>query len=105
MTDDLLPLWRTSDPETSERAARSVTMRAGSQKARLLAQYAAHWFGGLTDEEAGELAGITHAWKRCSDLRREGYIEPRDGVTRLSSFGESQRVCLITELGKRVATG
>jgi len=101
MADELLPLWRMSDPETSEQAARSVTIRAGSQKAKLLACYEAHWFGGLTDEEAGELAGLPHAWKRCSDLRREGLIEPRDGVTRLSSFGEAQRVCLITEAGRR----
>lgn len=92
-----------TDPETSELAAQPVKMRAGSQKARLLACYETRWFAGLTDEEAGKMAGLPRAWKRCSDLRREGLIETRKWIIRRSSFGRVQRVCFITEAGKKMS--
>ena len=67
---------RSTDPSTSSRAAEHVAYKVGSYKARLLAVYRANP-DGLTDDEAGLLAGLpAGAWKRCSDLRNEGAIEP-----------------------------
>lgn len=68
-------LARVSDPETSHAAARAVSYRTGTQKARLLAAYL-DAPEGLTDDEAGMRAGLPQAWKRCSDLRSDGVIEP-----------------------------
>ena len=92
------PRSRRRDPETSTAAARSVTLRAGTQAARLAVAYREH--GELTDDEAGVLAGLTTAgyWKRCSDLRRANVIEPT-GETRPGRSGERQRVCRLTALG------
>jgi hypothetical protein len=95
-------LARSSDPVTSKAAARGVAYRAGSQKARLLAAYAAHPEG-LTDEEAAGLAGLLHTgfWKRCADLRNDGVIAPVVTpayvlVTRAASSGEQVMVCRMT---------
>ena len=92
---------RLTDPATSRKAAEGSKMRSGSQRHQLLAMYADH--GGLTDEEAGELSGLRRPgvcyWKRCSELRQQGYIEPT-GQTRESSVGEWQQVCRVTEAGK-----
>ena len=65
---------RSTDPSTSSRAAEHVAYKVGSYKARLLAVYRANP-DGLTDDEAGLLAGLpAGAWKRCSDLRADGAI-------------------------------
>lgn len=89
-----------ADPSTSRKAAASVGLRAGSQRHRLLMQYWIH--GDLTDEEAGDLAGLRKPnctyWARLSELRSQGLIE-QTGITRPSSVGEQQNVCRITELG------
>ena len=94
------PPVRASDPTTSKQAADSVRLRAGSQRAKLLAAYLAHPEG-LTDEEAGHHAGLSDAgyWKRCSELRQSCFIQPL-GFSRLSTFGERQQVCGLTESGK-----
>lgn len=96
---------RDSDPETSHRAAskkKSVT-RWGSHRARLLQA-----FGDLvdaTDEEAGIFAGLHERhicyWKRCSELRLYGLIEPT-GETRLSLSKNEVMVCAITQAGKNL---
>lgn len=97
---------RAGDPETSKAAARAVSYRTGTQKARLLRAYANIGVAGLTDEEAAQLAGIGGGgWKRCSDLRNDGMIVPlRDAttgtiVTRIASSQMAQRVCVITDRG------
>lgn len=107
MTDD----WaaehaRSSDPQTSKDAAASLQDHdITSLCFRLLRQY--FILGdGLTDEEAAKRAAgygkqpSPGAWKRCSDLRREGWIEPT-GETRRASSGRQQQVCAITEVGKQ----
>ena len=99
---------RHSDPETSHLAAKSVKLRAGTQQARLLVAYDCASLRGLTDQEAGEMTGLINQpgcgyWKRCSDLRRAGYIM-FTGETRTSNAGEQQRVCVITFLGRSVAS-
>jgi len=95
------PAARTTDPQTSKRAERDVRPRRGSQALKLLRAYLETdgTLGGLTDEQAARYAGLgAGAWKRCSDLRRAGYIEPT-GQTTLSSFGSAVQVCRITASG------
>jgi hypothetical protein len=92
---------RTQDGITSREGARSITLRAGSQRAMLLEMY---WAEPLTDEEAGNLSGLSRNpkcgyWKRCSELRQAGYIRPT-GEMRESVSGVSQQVCEITEAGR-----
>lgn len=93
---------RNSDTETSRAPLRAVSIRSGSQRAHLLAEYAKH--DGLTDEESGLVSGLADYprccyWKRCSELRQAGYIAPT-GETRLSTAGEAQQVCAITVAGR-----
>jgi hypothetical protein len=92
---------RHSDPETSHKAA-AMPFRRNSQRHRLLTEYsvAAGFEDALTDEEAAEAAEIYRGcpWKRCSELREMGMIEPT-GEKRWSTMGAEQRVCKITAKG------
>lgn len=94
---------RATDPDTSRAATVSLTVRAGSQRHRLLQAYAVV-AGGMTDEEAGNATGLADSprccyWKRCSELRQAGYIAPT-GANRSSTAGEAQQVCAITDAGR-----
>ena len=97
--DDLFMPWqkptvRTTDPETSHAAARTLT-RAGTMRRTLLEVFGA---ADCTAEEAGVRAGYTAAdgaWKRVSDLRVARLIE-ETGATRRASTGRQQRVMRIT---------
>lgn len=92
---------RRSDPDTSAAGGDSVAYRAGSQKARLLREYAVSL--DLTDEEAAGAAGLSMRscwWKRCSELRQDGMIEPVPGAKRLGTAGDYQMVCRITDAGR-----
>ena len=91
---------RRNDGATSTGGAKAMTVRAGSQRAILLAVYREQ---PLTDEEAGNVSGLSMLpkccyWKRCSELRQAGYIAPT-GETRVSSAGVEQQVCRITTPG------
>ena len=91
---------RANDGATSKAGAKSLRVRAGSQRALLLSQY---WEDSLTDEEAGHASGLAILpkccyWKRCSELRQAGYIATT-GVMRRSSAGVDQHVCAITQAG------
>lgn len=95
---------RRNDAATSKAGAKSLTVRAGSQRAKLLATYFREQY--LTDEEAGRASGLALLpkccyWKRCSELRQAGYIKP-NGKTRISSAGVEQQVCHITAEGIQV---
>ena len=95
------PAARTSDPVTSKRGERDVRPRRGSQAIKLLKAYheTERTLGGLTDEQAARYAGLgAGAWKRCSDLRRAGFIAPTGRLT-ISTFGSAVQVCRITETG------
>jgi len=84
---------RTTDPETSHAAAKHAEYRSGSHKAVLLEAYRAAYPRPLTDREAAERTGLD-PWqvsKRCSDLRRDGRIEPVDEV--VGPSGERVRRC------------
>ncbi len=105
MFDDL-PLFRSADPITSVQGATDVKPRRASQAMLLLAEYAHR--DGLTDEEAGLFSGLLNRpkccyWKRCSELRAKGLIEPT-GDTRLSSAGSAMQICAITQAGRQALT-
>jgi hypothetical protein len=92
---------RRDNGATSGAGAKAMTVRAGSQRALLLGQY--FMSEDLTDEEAGRLSGLDRKpkccyWKRCSELRQAGYIQPT-GETRMAWTGVIQQVCRITEAG------
>jgi len=93
-----LPLFRNTDPSTSRKAAEQVAPRRGTQMARLLAVYADASLG-LTDDRAGQRAGLATAHKRCSDLRNRGLIVDT-GTTRLTLTGSQGMVCVITAKGQ-----
>lgn len=95
---DDLPLFRNTDPEGSVNGAKHVKPRRTSQAMRLLAVYAEHHIYGLTDETAAHFAGIQHGWKRCSDLRRLGYIAAT-GEQACTLSGVMAMVCRITPEG------
>ena len=99
--------YRNNDPKTSKRAAEKAVIKSGSQRFRLLVWYNERAMG-LTAEEAGELSGLAQKnacyWKRCSELRRMGFIEDT-GQTRMAKTGNQQIVCQITEAGRLALKG
>jgi hypothetical protein len=98
---DLAPgRHRRDDHATSLEGARSVSYRAGSQKARLLEAYRmafVNGWGGLTDEQAAGIVGLERAcyWKRCGELRADGRIVPT-GEERRGEAGVMRIVCRYT---------
>jgi hypothetical protein len=101
--DDATPAgYRETDPHTSKQAA-ITPFRRGSQRHVLLMCYVeerAFLLGGLTDAEACDLTGIVGGWKRLSELRALGLIEPT-GITRTSPMHGEQRVCRVAFEGRR----
>lgn len=110
---------RSTDPATSHAAVRAITVKAGSQRARLLqafmdsyrieiSSWQGHFPSGLTDEEAMDRAvGVaprSEFSKRCSELREAGYIEPT-GETRPGSSGLQRIVSRITDKGRAAVRG
>lgn len=84
---------RNPDWVTSVKGAQSVSYRAGSQKAKLLAAYEAAYPAGLTDDEACVAAGLPLTscyWKRCGELRQDSAI--LIGPARQSRQGGEQRI-------------
>lgn len=103
-----LPLFRNTDPITSALGAKDVKPRRMSQRDLLLAAYV-NADAGLTDEDAGYATGLAQKpkccyWKRCSELRALGFIEPT-GQMRLSSANSFQMVCAITAAGRAEIAG
>jgi hypothetical protein len=104
---------RTSDPATSQ-ANRDAYMHKMSQRDLLLMTYYNFWklnvapySHGMTDEEVGSATILNGEsmyaqracyWKRCSELRKNGFIRAT-GETRISSAGQMQQVCEITQEG------
>lgn len=105
---------RSTDPDTSRQGAASVAYRAGSQKHRLLDAY--YSLPDATDEEAAKAAGLNLRscfWKRSSELREDGLIEPvlvgGEPLTRRGDAGVERIVCRISRAGietvKRLGEG
>jgi hypothetical protein len=81
--------------------SKELRVRAGSQRWELLLQYVEH--GPLTNEQAGDLSGLSEKksccyWKRCGELLEHGYIADT-GEKRRSQCGEMQRICRVTDKG------
>lgn len=100
-----LPLFaaasRKIDLPISCTASADLVLRAGTQRWNLLRQYVLH--GPLTNEQAGDLSGLSSKksccyWKRCSELLKHGYLEDT-GLEVRSQVGEMQRVCCVTQKG------
>lgn len=97
---------RGSDHTTSVQGAEDVSKRAPTQRIRLLVEFEQAGIIGLTDEEAGELAGLAMScyWKRCGELRRDGLIEfipeTEQGAYRKGTAGVARRVSVITTAGR-----
>lgn len=94
------PTARNTDPATSKQP---LNVRSGSQRAIILAVYVN---GEYIDDEIGQITGFGNLpnccyWKRCSELRQAGYIEPT-GLTRRSRADKLQQICRITDAGKKV---
>lgn len=98
------PAVRKSDPASSRAGAESIKVRRGSQRAKMLRAYLN--VEDATDDESGAISGLSLNpkccyWKRASELRAAGLIEPT-GEYRNSRAGEKQMVCRITELGRSI---
>jgi len=98
------PSVRTSDPETSRDAARSVGLRRGSQREKILSVFV-HNFptDGLSSFDAGRISGLAARpgccyWKRVSELAQMGHIAPV-GRKRNPETGEDQTTYRVTALG------
>ncbi|MGV0949387.1 MAG: hypothetical protein ACOYB3_01855 [Azonexus sp.] len=94
-------LARTTDPETSRKAAALLGTTAGTHRGMLLRAFAVE---PLTAEEAASRAGLLvgtagNYTKRVSDLTNAGYIAPT-GQTRTGTSGRAARVLAITDAGR-----
>lgn len=86
---------RNSDPQTSHDAIPSEASLSRTKSA-LLAIYAQHG-DGLTAREAGRLVGHPEAWKRVSDLTRDGFLIPTGETRRDPDTNRSGRVLIINK--------
>ena len=107
------PEWRNGrhrnpDWVTSVEGARSVSYRAGSQKAKLLDAFRSAYPRNLTDEEAAMSAGISltsEYSKRCGELRQDSaivvvYLQHGEPLTRTGQSGVQRIVSIYnTERG------
>lgn len=67
-----LPIARNTDPWTSHAAAREITRSGRRQTIRERVLETVRQRPGLTAGEIGELVGVQDAWKRVSELVRDG---------------------------------
>lgn len=89
---DTIPRARNMDPDTSHEAAKAPRKR---QIMTILESFAQ---SPMTDEEASTVSGISQAWKRCSDLRKLGWIKDT-GIRKQSLAGKLAMVSIITPDG------
>lgn len=97
---------RRDDPVTSHEAAKLSAIRAGSTKHKILKALTGVFEPPLTFEAVAYYAQISEgsAWKRLSDLKREGRVAvaDEDGTTRA---GARCSRYVITELGRGCIIG
>jgi len=90
---------RATDPKTSQEAAKMSSKERVTAKMRLLKAY--DDYGHISDEHAGNLAGVKGAHKRISELLKEGYLKhvgEERGVN-----GTDVRLCGLTPDGEELA--
>lgn len=98
---------RDTDPTTSKRAARNVEPRTGSQRAYVLATFAAAGAEGLTLDQLAEQLGDVRAssWRTRANELATDYDPPLvedTGRERTTRSGEAARVLAITSKGRMV---
>jgi hypothetical protein len=96
---------RNTDPATSHHAWKDLTARGARGKLAVAFYKAHHIYGskGLTPEQAcrsAKIEGQSSPWKRVSDLKAAGIIEPT-GKTVVGKRGREQEVLTITPHGSR----
>ena len=103
--DDIKPLARNNDPETSHEAAKDVSVRASAH--RLLAMQTLDRHGALTDHELAARTGLQHnsIGKRRKDCQDAGMVErllDADGnsIKRPAPSGSKALVWTLTEKGR-----
>jgi hypothetical protein len=112
MADESKLYTRRTDPDTSRKAAIRIAkanpkrFKAGCKKALLLAEYGADNGDGFTDCEAAKMVnandsrgGFEGTRRRCSDLRREGFIMDTDKRRKNEGVDDESMVCVITWKG------
>lgn len=84
---------RRTDPETSHKAAKVISYKVGSHKARILQAMSWPPQPPLQSEEIAALSGLTDAqvWRRLPDLENDGKIRST-GKTRKKSSGCDARL-------------
>lgn len=96
------PTARSTDPRTSD-GTKTYSLKAGTQRARLLETFGRWPDDGLTDEQAMEKTqGVnpnSEYATRCSELRHAGWIEDT-GRDRKGNSGTPRIVSRITEKGQ-----
>jgi hypothetical protein len=97
---------RNTDPGTSHAATTYISIKANTQRAKLLAAFATKV--DATDEEAMEAAEgvspMSEFAKRCSELRAAGLIE-MTGEVRSGQSGVDRIVSRITDAGHAALKG
>jgi hypothetical protein len=103
---DFPALSHNDDPQTSKDAARMAPIKRGTDRYKMLAAYARAPIMGLTDDEAGALAGVVgyNCRRRASELRTKRLIAPT-GITRTTESGAQAQVCSITDRGMAALVG
>ena len=88
---------RRTDPETSHKAAKVISYKVGSHKAKILAAMGMYGVP-MHFERIAEVANLKdqQVWKRLSDLEKDGKIRPT-GKTRKTSSGCAARLWLLAQ--------
>lgn len=111
---NLVSMRRPGTSQVTPADQQIVSVRPGSQRAKILMAYLAAGIEGCTDDQAARSAEVSMRscyWKRCGELRQAGLIEPMVAgdedipVTREGESGTSRTVCVITPEGRAVAYG
>ena len=95
---------RATDPDTSHAAAAMSRLGRNKLMFELLSSFSSGGHEGITDESAYERISSRFPkakrswWKRCSDLRQFGFIEPTGKKSRTET-GAMARVCRVTPVG------
>lgn len=93
---------RANDVGTAKTAAATLG-KPGNKRRRVLQAIIAAGSRGLTAEEAVGRTGIEYRTltPRVGELKRDGYVEALDGVTRPGTHRVEQQVLVATPLGRR----
>lgn len=102
------PLARNTDPATShladaklrQREGDANEVRYGTKRYLALECFVVH--GDLTPEDVGVITAQDGIWKRVSDLKRDGFVEPT-GATRISRQGREAEIYRLTDQGRAAA--